>query len=257
MYCSFVFICTVVWVCKFYGILINLFVCYIFGHFLICHITLTMSIPFQDNSNIIISGCSGSGKTHFLSRLIQFRKNLFITEPTLIIFIYKHWQDIYSDLEKASENIVFMESLPSEEELRTMIEGNPHSLFVCDDMLTEIGNNPFISEVFTRLSHHLRVSTILLLQNLSLPSKFHSTISRNAHVSVLMKSPREAYTIRSLGMQLGDYHNLLQAYRDATRSPYSYLVCDTHPNANQLYRYRTQIFPDEEGVIVYRPNKKV
>lgn len=219
-------------------------------------IHLTMSIPFQDNSNIIISGCSGSGKTYFLSNLIKYRNDLFHTTPNQIIFIYKHWQDIYNDIEESMDNTIFMDSLPSEEELKSLVYGNEHSLLICDDMITEIGNNPFISDVFTRLSHHLKISTILLVQNLSSPSKYQSTISRNAHVSVLMKSPREAYSIRVLGAQLGDYKNLMAAYKDATKSPYSYLVCDTHPNANQEYRYRTQIFPNKEGVIVYRVIKK-
>lgn len=179
---------------------------------------------------------------------------MFVTPPLTIIFIYKHWQKLYQEIEQLSDNVIFLDSIPNEEELKEMIKGNSHSLLICDDMINEIGNNPFISDVFTRLSHHLGTSTILLLQNLSIPSKYQSTLSKNAHVSVLMKSPREAFTIRTLGTQLGDYKNLSQAYKDATKFPFSYLVCDTHPKSNQDYKYRTNIFPDEseEGTIVYK-----
>lgn len=211
-------------------------------------------IPFQDNSNIIISGCSGSGKTHFVSKMIKHSEDIFVTPPSSIIFIYKHWQKLYQEIENLARNIIFLDSLPNEEELKRLIDGEIHSLLICDDMINEIGSNPFICDVFTRLSHHLGTSTILLLQNLSLPSKYQSTLSKNAHVSILMKSPREAFSIRSLGTQLGDYKNLSLAYKDATKFPYSYLVCDTHPKANQDYKYRTNIFPDEgeEGTIVYK-----
>lgn len=210
-------------------------------------------VPFQDSSNIIISGCSGSGKTYLVSRLIRHKAHMFETEPRKIIYIYKHWQPMYSQISTDNKHVQFLDSLPSEEELKTLVKGSKHSLLICDDMIREIGSNGFICDVFTRLSHHLNLTTILLVQNLSLPGKFNSTLCRNAHVSILMKSAREAYGIRTLGVQLNDYHNLLAAYKDATQDPFSYLVCDTHPKSNTEYKYRTQIFPDDEfSVIVYK-----
>lgn len=209
-------------------------------------------LPFQDSSNMIISGCSGSGKTVFVARLIKHHKRMFHTPPDLIVYIYKHWQPLYSEIEKQHSNVIFLSTIPSEEELKEMVNGRPHSLLICDDMMSEIGSSEFVRDVFTRLSHHLKVSTILLLQNATAPGKYNATLCRNAHVSVLMKSPREAYTIRALGMQLGDYKNLVSAYRDATQEPFSYLVCDTHPNAIANYKYRTKIFPDDkDGVVTY------
>lgn len=209
-------------------------------------------IPFQDTSNIIVSGCSGSGKSHFVANLLRNKNTLFVTPPTNCIFVYKHWQPLYSELQRAHKEILFLDSLPTEDELKEKVHKHNHSLFICDDLISEIGSSSFISDVFTRLSHHLKTSTILLVQNLSMPGKFTSTLCRNAHVSVLMKSPREAYAIRSLGVQLNDYKNLLSVYKDATTEPFSYLVVDTHPLANALYKYRSKIFPTEsEGPIIY------
>ena len=212
-------------------------------------------VPFQDSSNIIISGCSGSGKTHFVSRLIKYKSCMFASPPTKVLYVYRHWQPLYSDIERENDNVQFIDSLPSEDELKQIVSGHKHSLFICDDMIREIGSNSFICDVFTRLSHHLNLTTILLVQNLSMPGKYNSTLCRNAHVSVLMKSAREAYGIRTLGVQLSDYHNLLAAYKDATQAPFTYLVCDTHPRSNSQYRYRSQIFPDDSDcVIIYRVN---
>lgn len=208
--------------------------------------------PFQDNSNMIISGCSGSGKTVFVSRLIKYHKCMFHTPPEVILFIYKHWQDLYARLEDSLENVRFQTNMPTEDELTDLTRDKKHSLLICDDMMSDIASNSFMRDVFTRLSHHLRMSTILLLQNMTNPGKHHSTLCTNVHVSVLMKSPREAFTLRTLGMQLGDYKNLKCAYEDATQDPYSYLVCDTHPNGNSKFKYRTKIFPDDtDGVVTY------
>ena len=201
---------------------------------------------------MIVSGCSGSGKTVFVSRLIKNHKQMFYTPPDIILFIYKHWQDIYSELEETFGNVRFQTNMPTEEELTNITGDKKHSLLICDDMMSDIASNSFIRDVFTRLSHHLRISTILLLQNVNAPGKHHSTLCTNVHVSVLMKSPREAYTLRTLGMQLGDYKNLKSAYEDATQEPFSYLVCDTHPNGNSKFKYRAKIFPDDsDGVVTY------
>ena len=180
---------------------------------------------------------------------------LFVTVPQKIIYVYRHWQPLYSEIERENNIVQFLDNLPTEDELKDIVKGSSHSLFICDDMIREIGSNAFICDVFTRLSHHLGITTILLVQNLSMPGKYNSTLCRNAHVSVLMKSAREAYGIRTLGVQLSDYHNLLAAYKDATQEPFTYLVCDTHPKSNSDYKYRSKIFPnDKDCVIIYRVN---
>ena len=37
----------------------------------------------------------------------------------------------------------------------------------------------------------------------------------------------------------------VEAYKDATREPYSYLFVDLRPEQNEELRLRTNIFPDE------------
>ena len=54
-----------------------------------------------------------------------------------------------------------------------------------------------------------------------------------------------------LGRQLypGNAKYVQEAYNDATRIPYGYLMIDLKPDTSEEYRLRTQIFPDELTVV--------
>ena len=119
-------------------------------------------MKFQDYSNIIVSGCSNSGKSTFAHRLIKHARDMFITPPSKVIYVYKHWQPLYDDLRLKVKGIDFLEKLPSEEELTNMVRGHNHSVLVADDKMADINNSNHAGDLFTRLSHHLGISTVLL-----------------------------------------------------------------------------------------------
>ena len=209
-------------------------------------------IKFVDNSNFIISGSSCSGKTTLIKRILLNTTELFITEPTKILFCYQSWQKSYDDILKL-KNVTFMEKLPTEEDLVDLTINQQHSIFVCDDKMDEIMDNKFYSELFTRNSHHLKISSFLLLQNINSNGKYKSNIIKNSHYHFLLRSPSNISSIRALGIQVGDYRNLIESYRDCTKhKQFSYLLCDFHPQTDQTYRYRTDIFPDDDVCIVYK-----
>jgi hypothetical protein len=202
---------------------------------------IVSGVKLEDNSNIVIQGCSSSGKTILCSQILLQSAEVFVTQPSLVIFCYKTWQTVYSTLQDKLPNIIFLSSLPTESELKTLVDGHDHSIFVVDDMQMEINNNPFFSDLFTRISHHFNISTILLLQEV-VKGKFGGHLNKNCHYTFLMRSMRNAYTIRSLGIQVGDYKNLYAAYREATKIPFSYLLISTHPQTDDSLRYRSNIF---------------
>jgi hypothetical protein len=45
----------------------------------------------------------------------------------------------------------------------------------------------------------------------------------------------------------GEY--LIEAYKDATQKPYTYLLIDLHPQTVDEYRLRAKIFPDKYQVV--------
>lgn len=184
---------------------------------------------------------------------------MFQTPPTFYFFCFAHWQDKYEKLrEKFGDSIVFSETLPTEEELTKLMEGHEHGIFICDDKSREIQTQgEFFHNLVTRLAHHLRLTNILLVQDAGLNGKAKSTLARNCHVNVLMRSPKERAVVRTLGLQLGEYKCLMGAYDDATSVPFGYLVLDTHPLSPPQLKMRTNVLPDDnKACIIYQAKKK-
>ena len=76
----------------------------------------------------------------------------------------------------------------------------------------------------------------------------------NAHYIVLSKNPTDATQVVTLGRQMypGKSKFLIEAFKDATQKPYGYLFLDMKPETEEIYRVRTNIFPDERQY-VYLP----
>jgi hypothetical protein len=114
--------------------------------------------------------------------------------------------------------------------------------------MSQCSNDPRVADLFTRGSHHRGVSVLYLTQNLFPPGKLSRTISLNSHYMMVFRNPRDSLGITTLAKQMfpknSDY--LLEAFRDATAKPYSYLLIDCHQLTPEEMRLRTNIFPGEQ-----------
>jgi hypothetical protein len=65
---------------------------------------------------------------------------------------------------------------------------------------------------------------------------------------VLFKNPRDLTQVTVLSRQMfpGCGKFLVEAFRDATKEPYRYLLNDLKPETDDRYRIRTKIFPSDE-----------
>ena len=124
-------------------------------------------------------------------------------------------------------------------------DGREPILLIVDDLMQE--TNETIANLFTKGSHHRNVSVLFLMQNLFPKNKFARTISLNAHYMVLFKNPRDASQFQNLARQMYPKKSqfAVEAYKDATREPYSYLVVDLRAEQNEDLRLRASIFPGE------------
>ena len=210
-------------------------------------------IKFRNSSNILVSGCSQSGKTEFTKRLLLQAEEMFVTPPEVCIFSYSHWQPAYDELQrKWGDKINFIEDFPTEAFLSQSMQDRKHGIFVMDDKASEIPNSAFCMDLLTRYAHHFNLSNLILVQDPSLTGKMKSVLSKNFHVNVLMRSPRDRNYIRSLGIMLNDYNCLMSSYDDATSKPFGYLCVDLHPLSNPLVKYRSSIFADDPHCVLYR-----
>jgi len=70
-------------------------------------------------------------------------------------------------------------------------------------------------------------------------------MSLNAHYMVLFQNPRDATQFANLARQMHPKTSqfAVEAYKDATREPCSYLQVDLRPEQDDDLRLQTNIFP--------------
>ena len=218
-------------------------------------------------SNILISGQTQSGKSYFTAKLLMNCDQMFKEPPSLIIFCYKHFQNIYNDIEKTlGERIEFRSTLPSEHELMEDIykhrqvneNSKGHIIFVADDWMDQLYRNPLFLALVTRIAHHECLTNIFLTQDGSTSGPLKKEIMNNIHVNVYMASCRDRASLRSLAIMLADYECIMESYDDASKGGRgSYLMIVTHPESDPALRYRSNIFPsDKHGPVIYKSKKR-
>ena len=116
---------------------------------------------------------------------------------------------------------------------------------IVDDLMQE--TNVTVANMFTKGSHHRNISVVCLAQNLFPKNKIPRTMSLNAHYMVLFKNPRDVSQFANLARQIYPTSSqfAIEAYKDATREPYSYLLVDLRLEQDEDFRLRANIFPGE------------
>ena len=207
-------------------------------------------LPFLPCSSMCVSGQTGSGKTRFVYRLLQNLSQMYVKEsPVSVLYCYGIHQPLYDDMERTIPHLSLRQGLPSTEELDQ--SDGKHRLIVIDDLMHHVINNPDMELLFTQGCHHRRISVIFITQNLFPRGSKSRTIALNTYYLVLLKNARDASQVGILGRQLfpGRSRFLTEAYADATKEPYGYLVVDTSPHADDRYRVRTHVFPGEHPIV--------
>lgn len=209
-----------------------------------------MAFKFIHPSNIIVSGPTGCGKTWFVERVL--REKLFDPLPSGgINWYYSEWQPAYDRMSaEHGERIRFIQGLP-EQQLNDC-------LIVIDDQMEDACSSKTISNIFTKGSHHRKISVMLLVQNMFLRAKQCRTISLNTHYYVIFKSPRDKSQIMCLGQQMYPNNSsfLVASFMDATSvEAHGYLVVDLRNETEESLRVLTRVFPSdgESSIQVYLP----
>ena len=194
---------------------------------------LTLKHPFT----AIVAGPTSCGKTRFVFRLIDNVSRMIEPPPIKIVYCYGEYQQLFCRYPR----IVFHQGLPNLNDF----DGSEPALLIIDDLMQETDET--VASFFTKGSHHRNVSVVYLAQNLFPKNKFVRTISLNAHYMVLFKNPRDATQFANLARQMYPHTSqfAVEAYKDATREPYSYLLIDLRPEQDDDLRLRTNIFPGE------------
>jgi len=203
-----------------------------------------MTLPLRHPFTALVAGPTGCGKTRFVFKLIENARAMIDPPPRRIVYCYGEYQQLF----RKYLRVTFHQGLPNADDF----DGSEPVLLIVDDLMNETDDS--VANLFTKGSHHRNNSVAFLVQNLFHKNKHIRTISLNAHYMVLYKNPRDASQFASLTRQM--YPNksafAVEAYKDATKEPYSYLFVDLRPEQDEDLRLRTNVFPDETG-FVYVP----
>src|SRR5271154_2519684 len=107
--------------------------------------------------NAIVTGPTQSGKTHLVKMIIE-DADYVITPPIERVMWYQHEN---TKLPEINSNIPIVVKHTLDE-----IECIPKTLIIIDDLYSEACNSDRVRDIFTRDTHHMNCSLILISQNL-------------------------------------------------------------------------------------------
>jgi hypothetical protein len=214
----------------------------------ISHTDVSVKHPFR----MICTGASGVGKTMFVKTFLENLVNITSSEFNTILFSYSVNQPLYDQMRKDMPSIVWVKGCSASDIEDHLLPDTGNKLLIIDDQMMESSTTPFLLSLFTKLSHHLNTSIIFIVQNIFFQGKFFRTISLNATCFCIFKNPRDQRQISFIASQICPWNPkyVCQAYKDATKQPFSYLFIDLRPDLDDSLRIRARIL-DPDGQIVY------
>lgn len=166
--------------------------------------------------------------------------------PAEIYWCYSEWQPLYSELQTGG-GVCLQQGLPDFEQLKA--DTATPKLLILDDLMQEMKNDKRLVQLFTKGSHHWNVSVVHIVQNLFFDGIRTSRI--NAQYLVLMKNPSDQLQASTLAKQLypGKTPFFMEAYQDACRNSYGYLLVDLCQDTPENMRLKTKVFPGQMQVV--------
>lgn len=209
--------------------------------------------PFR----MVLAGPSMSGKSTYIRELIKNREALFTTRFYRIILyvpessINSH-EVYFKSLKQACPNVEIMSGLPKPQEI--FAETLP-KLIIVDDQMQAMFHDKFMEQIFTAISHHGELSIVFTTQNYfeSGPTK---TIIRNCNYLVVFYDALNGKAVlRNIGSQLTPqqpqfFNNCFDQLSKYQSIRFSYILVDAHNRScMDEMKFRTHIFPNEDGII--------
>ena len=187
-------------------------------------------------------------KDTWIHKLLKERQTLFTKEIGKILICYGVYQPIYGTIAEEMPDVALSENC-NEEILRSnsILDPSLNSILIIDDLHAELANNPLLSKLFCKFSHHLNCVVIFLTQNLYHRGSQMRDVITNAHYIICMAQPRDKTAIQTISRQMfpGRSSFLVNAFEQATSRPYEYLLIDARPETHSKFRVRGGLFADE------------
>ena len=204
---------------------------------------LKLKLPF----GMCIAGPSSSGKSSFILKLIAESDRLIKPPIKSVLYAYGEMNSMVPILQKSGISVYA--GVPPEELIKQMAKP---LLLILDDLMLTI-DEKYLSDLFTKKSHHQNFGVVFATQNLF--ERKMKVAKQNSQYLALMRAPNMALAIKTLGIQLfpGKSDFWQDSYAKATEKPYGYLFLDMHAASDPALRLRTGIFKSDEEHVIFIP----
>ena len=110
---------------------------------------------FLGPTTISVSGCTGSGKTTWVKKVLENKDYLFRPPPQKVLYCYGVWQPLFDSM----VGVQFHQGIPTD---RDKFADGQYNLIVLDDMKEPVIENPQVQQWVMRGSHHKNIAVIYL-----------------------------------------------------------------------------------------------
>ena len=223
-----------------------------------------INATFQHPFTCIVSGPSVCGKTTFVKELILHRDSLIDGDINYILIyigtkldetpIFKHLHQTYPSLIKVIEvsslysgNQKMFESQFASDFLEIIQTMGSNGLVIFDDLMLQISRANLLTDLFSKISSHQKISVIHITQNLFLKGKQgqeHRTAYTSNHHLVQFNQPMDTSVFSILARRVHssdkytDIYQLLMKVADQ----YRYVIISGSQNRNKSIKYTSDIF---------------
>ena len=219
---------------------------------------MSRRVKFVTPCNIYVTGPTGSGKTVFVSRLLKDIPHYFSPAPTQVHYCYGADQPMIRDVIAKMKHVKTHDLLPDLATLKRWFRGKP-GILVLDDMMREIGSDPQAEDLFTKHSHHLRITVIYLTQDMFPEGRHAKTISRQAQYVIAFRSLRDKIGLKNMLLQSfpDTWRHVLNVCHHLHTRPHGYTMFDFHPSSTSPHCVLGHVLKGEGGMRGYQMRKTI
>lgn len=127
--------------------------------------TKMVLLRLQHPFTLIVCGPTSSGKTVFVRKLLENFKDVttFTSEkPLNVLWSFGQHQELFK-VELPDVNINYYQGMVNVDDIT---ENGVPDVIILDDLMIESISNKDLTALFTRVSHHMNISIIFVIQNL-------------------------------------------------------------------------------------------
>lgn len=174
-------------------------------------------LGFRTPFTCLVAGSSQSGKTFFVKKVLERHERLIDRYKQLnVLWCYGiESSDTGKQFRNDSVHITWKSGLPTISDMKGI------NTIIIDDLLVEASKNDSITNLFTRVSHHMSINMFVLLQNIFYKSPVIRNLNINSNYIVMFRNIRDRTQPKMFARQFSpdDVEHFMDQYEKATSEP--------------------------------------